>query len=364
MRSASHENCRRIPRDAFTLVEFLVVVAVVAVLLALLMAGIQASRSVAERTACANNLQQIGFGAQNYLSHNDRLPSPSEFEGRIRPYVKQELDTGVYKCPTILTGISYGYNTCIDRMQLGDDGRRIIGVDGSCVSIPFTGASQSDWLQRIDPRHKGLLNALHFDGSVAAVDPSAVNPYDPVSGEANIAAHWRPAGGCNGDVDHCQDGSLMAIYYPNVDFTGPSSMRKETTLHLPWGCPNNPVVLGGNPPYNIPQPPGPSAGGIGSVRIFGKLRADATDVYTFWMSVDDDGQLYLNNTLFYRRRGSTVGANWQSSGPIALQQGQWIPFELRVINDGRNNCHVSLQWATATDPNRRQIPMSCLSQQN
>nr|WP_261342717.1 DUF1559 domain-containing protein [Aureliella helgolandensis] len=66
---------KHLPRRAFTLVELLVVVAIIGVLVGLLLPAVQAAREAARRMQCSNNLKQIALALHNYASANQRLPS-------------------------------------------------------------------------------------------------------------------------------------------------------------------------------------------------------------------------------------------------------------------------------------------------
>ena len=61
---------------AFTLIELLVVIAIIAILAALLLPALAAAREKARRTACMNNLKQMGVAIESYSSDfNDFMPT-------------------------------------------------------------------------------------------------------------------------------------------------------------------------------------------------------------------------------------------------------------------------------------------------
>jgi len=126
-------NPRHCRRFAFTLVELLVVIAVIALLMGILIPSLAKARIIAMRMKCSSNLRQIHFAVNSYLSSNsDTYPCAQDplptgywlwmgrgWRGFIAPHLSGKIDANnpsVLLCPADKTApkkwesTSYSYS--------------------------------------------------------------------------------------------------------------------------------------------------------------------------------------------------------------------------------------------------------------
>ncbi len=81
-------------RKGITLIEVLVVIAIVGVLVGLIIPAVQLIREVAARTKCQNNLRQVGLAFQNYHAHNGYFQASVIYNHTHPPKRKDQMEHG------------------------------------------------------------------------------------------------------------------------------------------------------------------------------------------------------------------------------------------------------------------------------
>ena len=75
---------RRRINAAFTLIELLIVIAIITILAAILFPVFARARENARRSACQSNLKQLGLGIAQYTQdYDERYPSVSEGQSKL-----------------------------------------------------------------------------------------------------------------------------------------------------------------------------------------------------------------------------------------------------------------------------------------
>jgi prepilin-type N-terminal cleavage/methylation domain-containing protein/prepilin-type processing-associated H-X9-DG protein len=203
---------------AFTLVELLLVIAIIGALVGLLLPALQQSRAAARRSACQSNLRQWALAVQNYAEvHKGRLPyrgqgiqpttsldRASDWFNALPPFMEGEPyidlknrgalpkagDTSAWICPDAerpsdagqAAYFSYGMN-----MALSVHSPSILNIEAKPDHIARVGALQTMVFMAdgagpycsVIPdaaayspvaRHNGLVNLAFLDAHVAAFD--------------------------------------------------------------------------------------------------------------------------------------------------------------------------------------------------
>ena len=108
-------DIRHLQSTAFTLIELLIVIAIIAILAALLLPVFQKARIRAYRAQCASNLRQIGLGMQLYEEDNEEKLMPGHLLAVPNPVTRNDYggwagvsnsylrSTWVFVCPTDVT---------------------------------------------------------------------------------------------------------------------------------------------------------------------------------------------------------------------------------------------------------------------
>jgi prepilin-type N-terminal cleavage/methylation domain-containing protein len=80
--------CRH--RRGVSLIELLVVFAIMGIMLSMLLPALQSAREMADEMVCKNNLHQLRLAMHNFRSAHKRLPAPNLWTVELLPYLEEK----------------------------------------------------------------------------------------------------------------------------------------------------------------------------------------------------------------------------------------------------------------------------------
>jgi prepilin-type N-terminal cleavage/methylation domain-containing protein len=95
------KNVKAIPKAGFTLVEIMIVVAIIGLLAAIAIPNFVKARASSQASACINNLTQIDGAAQQWaLEWNHKTGDAMTYPNDLTPYIKLNSASSIPVCPS------------------------------------------------------------------------------------------------------------------------------------------------------------------------------------------------------------------------------------------------------------------------
>jgi prepilin-type N-terminal cleavage/methylation domain-containing protein len=97
-------------KSGFTLVEIMIVVAIIGLLAAIAIPNFVRARATSQANACINNLRQMDGAVQQWALENKKQPADTYALTDLYPYIKLAGGTNLPPCPA---GGTYSVGSCV-----------------------------------------------------------------------------------------------------------------------------------------------------------------------------------------------------------------------------------------------------------
>ena len=206
----------------FTLVELLVVIAIIAILIALLVPAIQKVRAAASKTACQNNLKQLGLACHNYHDTFKTLPPAVRIINPDSDY----LVASAYRSP------GFGPNWLVYLLPYMEQSALFESVEPAIANfVPSDGQDQG-WRVVRDQAIPGFVCPSDPIGPDVGFSrnlnhaPASVGPWARGSYAANAGPNWL--------YDSIGGASTPYMVDPKSP-SGPASLPAGGVMCINWG---------------------------------------------------------------------------------------------------------------------------------
>lgn len=257
-------------QSGFTLVELLVVVAIIGVLTALLLPAVQAAREAARQASCRNNLKQQTLALQSYHAQAGEFPEGARKHARsgqksigwhvlVLPHLEQRRlfdeigpddDGGARFHAENVVVSSYTCPTATPPSESSADveSANYVGVAGA-------GLTRKDWpVEEVACGIVATDGLLHLEGAVSAADVTDGTSHTLAIGERSVfnatelwslGAVWYKAGGAPTPISACVAAAKHVVWPINAlenrrayyvrDFGAPQELREVLGNELAFG---------------------------------------------------------------------------------------------------------------------------------
>jgi prepilin-type N-terminal cleavage/methylation domain-containing protein/prepilin-type processing-associated H-X9-DG protein len=211
------ERCERMRKKGFTLIELLVVISIIALLLAILMPGLQKAKAAAKALVCRNNQKQLSNAFQSYYLDYDFKSMESGGEEKfwflqIGPYLSDgafsEQDYADKKDPESTMKSSMAVNKCpATKPPVDSYGSPSIWDPSQPAFAQSEGGRARNQYRYHEVRVEGSYTMNSWVGGYSGAFDPKLEVVGPRTASANLAQSYRgnPAAG-RGDVPLLADG--------------------------------------------------------------------------------------------------------------------------------------------------------------